>query len=161
MASNYTIPVREQRPTVTARADAETAVLDRPFRAIFNLAVACFIGALISDIVYARAPDFIWAIFSIWLITVGLLISAAAALVGLIDRIVHRHFGTLASRWPYLVGIVAAVVVEIFNAFVHSRDAYLSVVPDGITLSAVAVVLLLLTPIVGRALSNNRTRKAL
>ncbi len=191
MANNYTIPVNERRPAGAARVDARAESLgdprvdadsrtarvdpyanqgrvdaalrdtDRPFRMIFSAAACCFVGALVTDIVYLRAPDFVWTTFSIWLITIGLLVAAVAAIVGLVLRIAHRRLGTLGSRWGYLIGIVAACVVEIFNAFVHSRDAYESVYPDGIALSAIAVVLLILTPIVGRAVANNRPRKAL
>jgi len=37
------------------------------------------------------------------------------------------------------------LIVEIFNIFVHSRDAYTSVVPAGLILSALAVLILLVT----------------
>ena len=159
MVSND-IGIDARAPLVDRRA-VDPAETDRLFRSIITVAASCFIGALVTDIVYARAPDFVWVTFSVWLITVGLLVAAVAALVGLVDRIVHKRLGTLGSRWPYLVGIVAAVVVSIFNAFVHSRDAYQAVVPDGITLSAVAVLLLLLTPLAGRLLTPTRSRETL
>ncbi len=38
-----------------------------------------------------------------------------------------------------------------FNAFVHSRDAWESVVPTGLTLSVVAVLILLLIPVFERS----------
>lgn len=141
---------------------AAPASVDLPFKLIGGLAASCFIGALLTDIVYARNPDFVWVTFSVWAITIGLILAGVATLIGLVDRVAHGRFNVLvASRWPYLLGFAAVVVVEFFNAFVHSRDAYQSVVPDGITLSAVAVALLVLTPVVGRAYSRSRTRKAL
>ena len=134
---------------------------DAAFKIIGGMAASCLVGALVTDIVYARAPDMVWVTFSVWLITIGLIVAAVATLVGLVDRVVHGRFGTLFStRWPYLIGFALVVVVSIFNAFVHSRDAYQAVVPEGITLSAIAVVLLALTPIVGGAYSRTRVRKA-
>ncbi len=131
------------------------------FRMVFGFAAACFVGALVTDIVYVEVPDMQWSNFSMWLITVGLIVAAVAAnvglviaavatLIGLIDRLVHGRFGMLSTQWPYLLGFAAVVVVSIFNAFVHSRDAYQSVVPTGLTLSIVAVVTLLLIPVFER-----------
>lgn len=133
---------------------------DLPFKFLFGAAAFCFIAALVTDITYARDPDMVWVTFSVWLITIGLVLALVAVVVGAIDRLVHHRFGALSSRWPYILGFAAASVVEIFNAFVHSRDAYLAVVPDGITLSAVTVVILVVTVTVGRAYYRSRTRKS-
>lgn len=138
------------------------AGVDLPFKLIGGLAASCFIGALVTDIVYARSPDFVWVTFSVWAITIGLILAGVATLIGLVDRVVHGRFGLLLqTRWPYLAGFAAVVGIEFINVFVHSRDAYQAVVPEGITLSAVAVALLVLTPVAGRAISRSRTRKAL
>ncbi|MEO8937415.1 MAG: DUF2231 domain-containing protein [Burkholderiaceae bacterium] len=132
---------------------------DLPFKWVGGFAASCFVGALFTDIVYAEAPNAMWVTFSVWLITIGLIVAGVAALVGFIDRVAHHRLGMLGNVWPYLIGFAAVVVVSIFNAFVHSRDAYQAVVPGGITLSAVAVALLVLTAIVGRAHTRSRTRK--
>ncbi len=160
MASNVNTPAFEQRTAMSPRTIVDARDIDRPFRALFHVAATCFVAGLVTDIVYARSPDFVWATFSVWLITIGLVVALVAAIVGLVDRVVHRRLGTLGSAWIYLLGIVLACVAEIFNAFVHSRDAYQSVVPEGVTLSAVTVLILLLTPIVGRSVYNTRIRKA-
>ena len=133
--------------------------LDLPFKLVGGFAAACFIGALCTDIVYAAAPDMVWVTFSVWAITIGLLVAAVAVIVGLIDRVAHHRIGAIAPLWPYLLGFAAVIVVEIPNAFVHSRDAYEAVVPEGIALSAVAVLLLVLTPLAGRAYFRSRFRR--
>ena len=142
-------------PVVTQTVDR-----DRPFKLFGSATAFCFVAALATDIVYARVPDMVWTTFSNWLITIGLILAGIAVVVGLIDRVVHHRFGALSSRWMFLAGFAAAVVVELFNAFVHQRDAYESVVPTGITLSVVAVALLVLAWIVGSTQSS-RTRKSL
>lgn len=133
---------------------------DLPFKLVGGLAAACFIGALVCDVVYVASPDFKWVTFSVWLITSGLLIAGAAALIGLVDRLVRGRLGTVGLYWPHLLGFAAVVIVSIFNAFVHSRDAYEAVVPDGLALSVVAVAILVLTPILGRAHTGTRFSKA-
>jgi uncharacterized membrane protein len=47
--------------------------------------IVCFVGAFVTDLVYWRSMSFIWATFSVWLLTAGLIMAAAAAIVGLID----------------------------------------------------------------------------
>ena len=120
------------------------------FRMVFGLSAACFIGALVTDVVYATNPNMQWSNFSMWLLTVGLIIAAIAALVGLVELLRTRAPGWFRTTWALPVGAAAASIIEIFNAFVHSRDAWQSVVPTGLTLSVVAVVILLLIPVLDR-----------
>lgn len=117
------------------------------FRLVFGLAAACFIVALITDIVYADVPDMQWSNFSMWLITAGLIVAAVAAMIGIVELLVTRPTHWFRAGWALPVGAGAASIVSVFNACVHSRDAYESVVPTGLTLSIVAVVILLLIPI--------------
>lgn len=146
--------------TLNAPVIAVVEDTDVPFKLAFGAAASCFVGALATDIVYTQAPDMVWVTFSAWLITIGLILALVAVILGAIDRLVHHRFGALTSRWVYILGFAAVSIVEIFNAFVHSRDAWQAVVPDGITLSVVAVALLVLTAILGRAHFRSRTRKS-
>jgi uncharacterized membrane protein len=114
--------------------------------------IACFAAALVTDLIYWSTPDMLWERFSIWLITVGLLLAAVAAIAGVIDLVGGRRSGTLA--WPHAVGYVLAVLVSVVNAFVHSRDGYTAIVPTGLMLSALVVVILLLTSWTASALVN-------
>ena len=132
-----------------------------PFKLVGGAAAACFIGALLTDIVYLQTANFVWTTFSVWLVTIGLIVALVASVVGLVDRLVHRRVATLGGLWPFLLGFALVVVVEIVNAFVHSRDAFESVYPEGIALSALAAILLVLTPFLGRTVSRSRTRKTL
>lgn len=160
LGASPTTRVTAAPATRSAVSPSEAVGGDLGFKMLGGIAATCFIGGLVTDIVYARDPDMVWVTFSVWAITIGLIVAAVATLFGLVARLVHHRLGTIGALWPYLVGFAIVVIVEIFNAFVHSRDAYEAVVPDGITLSAVAVALLVLTPIVGSAFSRSRTRKA-
>jgi uncharacterized membrane protein len=126
----------------TSYRSASEAAARRPlFTALMTFPAACFIVTLITDIAYARSANMAWETFSIWLLTIGLIAAGVFVLVGLVQA-----FGQ--GRWPGMIlriGYAIALILSLINAFVHSRDAYTSVVPTGLTLSAVVVVILLVT----------------
>jgi uncharacterized membrane protein len=107
--------------------------------------IACFVGTLVTDIAYVKTLDLMWATFSVWLLTAGLVMAGLAAVAGLVDFIASPRIRQLRPAWIHVVGNVIAVVLSLVNAFVHSRDGYTAVVPTGITLSAIVVLILLVT----------------
>jgi uncharacterized membrane protein len=109
------------------------------------LSFAGFAGALVTDLVYWRSPDAMWATFSIWLITAGLVMAGFAALAGVIDFVRNRSSRALEPAWLHLLGNALALILALINAFVHSRDGYTAVVPTGLILSGVVVVILIFT----------------
>lgn len=106
--------------------------------------IVCFIGALVTDIVYTRTADILWADFSDWLITIGVLITILAAIAGVIDFLGDRRIRRLAPAWIHAVGNVIAFILSIINAFVHTRDAY-GQMPTGLILSVIVVLILAVT----------------
>lgn len=107
--------------------------------------ITCFVGALVTDLAYWHSPNMQWANMSAWFLTIGLLVAVLAVIAGLIDFLGDRRIPRLRPAWIHAVGNAAALIVAIFNAFIHSRDAYTSVVPTGLILSAVTVLILLVT----------------
>ncbi|HWE45740.1 MAG TPA: DUF2231 domain-containing protein [Caulobacteraceae bacterium] len=107
--------------------------------------IACWVGALVTDIVYAKTADMQWANFSAWLITAGVVMAVLAAIAGAVDFFGDRRIRKLRPAWIHVVGNVIALIVAIFNGFVHSRDAYTSVVPTGLILSVIVVLIILVT----------------
>jgi uncharacterized membrane protein len=119
-----------------------------------SFSAAYFAGALVTDLVYWQMPDVMWERFSIWLITVGLIMAGLAAIAYVIDLLGGRQIDRPA--WPRAVGYGLAVLLSLLNAFVHSRDGYTAVVPTGLTLSGIVVAVLILTAGVASALANRR-----
>jgi uncharacterized membrane protein len=107
--------------------------------------IACFVGTLVTDIAYAETANMQWANFSIWMLTVGLIMALFAVVAGFIDFIGDRRIRDLRAVWIHVGGNAIALILAIFNAFIHSRDAYTSVVPTGLILSALTVVILMVT----------------
>jgi uncharacterized membrane protein len=101
------------------------------------------IATFVSDYLYWDTLLFQYHNFSGWLLAGGLVLSLLAAVAFVID-LVRGRIGRIA--WLRFAGLAAAALLGTLNAFVHSRDA---VVPEGITLSAIVTVILLIVGIGG------------
>lgn len=118
-------------------------LLTRLYLVLFPIPVVCFLGAVATDIAYARSAFLMWLHFSEWLIAAGLAAGALALLALVIDFCADRAVRHGAIGWPHLLLLVAALVVELFGALVHSKDGWTAVVPTGMTLSVVGALLAL------------------
>jgi uncharacterized membrane protein len=114
--------------------------------------IVCFTGALLTDIVYTQSVNVQWSNFSVWLITAGLVMGGLAAVFGLIDYFGDRRVRAAAPATPHMLINVAVMILELFNAFVHSRDGWTAIVPTGLILSIVSVVLLVVSAWLGGSL---------
>jgi uncharacterized membrane protein len=103
--------------------------------------LTCFIGALLTDLAYWQSAEMMWADFSAWLVSVGVLLACLAAILGLIELWAGRYLGTRGSVWLYVIGNIVALVLAIFDALIHTR----------LVLSAATVVVLLVTTVFGLA----------
>ncbi|WP_158781393.1 DUF2231 domain-containing protein [Pantoea sp. BAV 3049] len=101
-----------------------------------------FAGAWLFDIIYVYSMEPLWTRAASWLIALGLVISILPRLINLAQVWVGVSYPVHSAQkihfWAYFV----AILLEIFNAFIHSRDAY-AVVPAGVILSTVAVIVIL------------------
>lgn len=111
--------------------------------------IACFTGAFLTDWAYATTYEMQWANFSVWLITAGLVMGVLAGIAGIADFVSSKRMRTRRTGWPHSLGNGLVMLLSLWNVFVHSRDAYTSVVPTGITLSAIVAILVLVTSWLG------------
>lgn len=107
--------------------------------------IACFIGALLTDLMYWNSASMQWANFSAWLVTVGVIVGWLAAIAGLVDFLGNRVIRAQPPAWPHVIGNIIVLILATFNMLVHSRDVWTSVVPTGLILSACTVLVLLFT----------------
>jgi uncharacterized membrane protein len=98
------------------------------------------IATFASDLLYWRTLLFQWNNVSGWLLAAGLIVAALAAIAFIIDVVIARG-GRIT--WLRLAALAVAAILGLLNAFVHSRDAYTAVVPEGIILSAIVTVILI------------------
>lgn len=115
------------------------------FGALAAFSATCFAGAFLTDLVYWQSTSVTWETFSVWLITIGLIIAVFAVLAGLIGYVRSRRLPAPPLRGLRVIASVIVIVLSIVNAFVHSRDGYTAVVPDGLTLSAIVFIVMLVT----------------
>jgi uncharacterized membrane protein len=136
-----------RRPVGHSRA---RALLHRGFIGAGGILLIAAFG---TDYTYYTTALWQWANFSAWLITAGLIVTFVAVIFLLIDFATGRA-GRLNTGSFILV--TAAALLSLVNAFVHSRDAWTSVVPQGILLSAVSTILLLIAGARGWSLAMSR-----
>jgi uncharacterized membrane protein len=103
-------------------------------------AAALLIAAFATDILYWRTALPQWETFSIWLLTAALILAALSGIALLMDVLLRR---VRAIDWWRGAILTAAALLSLLNAFIHSRDGYTAVVPQGLGLSAIVTLLLL------------------
>jgi uncharacterized membrane protein len=129
-----TLNVEKRRPSI---ATVLFALLDPiPF--------GMFVAALIFDAIYANSAVVMWFKSAAWLIVIGLLFAVTPRFINLAWVWFSRARVSTAREKIAFVLYFFGVVAAIFNAFVHSRDAY-GMVPEGLWLSILTVVLLVLS----------------
>jgi uncharacterized membrane protein len=117
------------------------------------LPIAYFLLAFLMDVTYVRSAYFIWPIFSIWLITAGLVAGGIAVLIGIFDWLASRRSTRAPGSGWHMLLTLAALLLGLLNAFVHSRDGWTAVVPEGIILSGVTTLLLIVAAFLGAVTS--------
>lgn len=136
-----------QNPHATAN------IAGHPLHAMLvPIPLTCFIGTFITDLAYWHSANMQYANMSVWLLTAGLIVSVFAAAAGLTDFFGDRRIRNITAAWIHGLGNALALLLSLVNVFVHSRDAYTSVVPAGLILSGLVVLILIVTAWLGGAL---------
>lgn len=116
--------------------------------------LAFFTTAFLTDLTYVNTAEMMWANFSIWLITGGLIMGGLAAVAGIIDFARNRRARRAPRPWFHSLLNVLVLGLALLNAFVHSRDAWTSVMPTGIILSAIVAVLVVIASWTGTTIAH-------
>jgi uncharacterized membrane protein len=109
----------------------------------------CFVGALLTDITYAETAEMMWANFSAWLISAGVVLGWLTCIAGIVDLVGRRYATAPVPAAVYAIGILVVMILATFNMLIHTRDAWTSVVPWGVTLSAITMAILVCTSVIG------------
>jgi uncharacterized membrane protein len=103
--------------------------------------IVCFIGAFVTDVVYSRNLDSGWATASHWLLIVGLVMAALAAVAGLTDFFGDKRVQS-GDAIKHMLANVTAVVLELVNLLLRLGNA--DFIPSvGVYISGVVVLILL------------------
>ena len=142
--------------------DDDQSVLRPPGRSIYATLVpfpiACIVMTFLTDLAYLATASFVWETFSVWLLTIGLVVAGFAVIGGLVDLVRSRRVRGLGRPWLSVVGEFVAFALALLNVFVHSRDGFTAVVPEGLMLSALTVLVLVATLFLGHRTLHLRSR---
>ena len=98
----------------------------------------CFVAALVFDVIYLRTAVIQWDKCAAWLITLGLFFAIVPRVINLVQVwITSRKTASHVDRLDFWLNL-SAIIAAIFNALVHTRDAY-AVVPTAVWLSILTV----------------------
>ena len=103
--------------------------------------IVCFIGVLVTDIVFLNNHDPGWATASRYLLAVGLVMAALAAVAGLTDFMGDDRIRRASDALKHMLANVTAVVLELVNFFLRLNNND-SIAKVGIYLSIVVVLIL-------------------
>lgn len=112
---------------------------------LVTIPIGLFVAVLLCDIVFWQNSQPGWATAALWLLGAGLLAAAAAAVAGLIDFLGDKRIRDISDAWQHAIGNVIMVLVQAFSFYWRYRYGTSAVVPAGLTLSFIAVAILLFT----------------
>ena len=105
--------------------------------------LAYFVLAVLTDWAYVDSTNLMWQYFSSWLIFAGLITLGLSILFGLIDWLVTRRNSRVRGSAWHMLPALLAWLLALLNMFIHSRDGWTAVVPEGIILSVIVALLML------------------
>lgn len=136
-----------------AYAPSTLAIARHPIHAtLAPFPIVCFTLTLFADIAFWQTANLLWLHFAEWLLLAGLVFGALAALAGAVDFLFRRQARAPGAAWPHALGSVVVLILALVNSFVHAGDGWTAVVPNGLILSVVTVVVMLVSDWFGRAL---------
>lgn len=106
--------------------------------------IAFLVALLFTDLAFQGTADPFWARASLWLAGAGLATGLLAAVFGLIDFTTVRRARQHIAGWVHAVGNVAAMLATAINLGLRFGDQSV-VPPGGVILSAVTVLILVIT----------------
>lgn len=124
--------------TTTGRAGFPVRTLFVPFPFV------CFTLALATDIAYWRTSFMMWHNFSAWLLFAGLVFGALGLIAGAFDML-RRSTRIWGPGWIVAICYIVVLALAVLNSFIHAGDGWTAIVPNGLTVSAVTVLLIVVT----------------
>ena len=131
------------RGTHSDHPHSTAKIADHPIHPmLIPFPIVCFVGTLVTDIVYSRNLNDGWATASHWLLGIGLGMAALAAVAGLTDYLGDNRLRGMGDALKHMIANVTAVVLEAVHLALRigNNDCLPS---TGVSLSGVGVLILL------------------
>jgi uncharacterized membrane protein len=121
-------------------------VMGHPLHPILiTLPIGLFAAVFLCDLLYWSTADAAFATAAIWLLGFGLFAAALAAIAGLIDFLSDRRIRDIGDAWQHGIGNVILVLLQLFSFYERYRYGASAVVPLGLSLSFIAVLIMVFT----------------
>jgi uncharacterized membrane protein len=102
--------------------------------------VACFVLAFASDLAFYSTSNEFWATASLWLLGIGLITAALAAVTGLIELFGDDRVRHISDARHHAIGNAIALLIALFNWYWRYEHGSSAIVPTGIVLSGIVVL---------------------
>jgi uncharacterized membrane protein len=112
---------------------------------LITLPIGFFVATLVFDLMFWRTGTETWATGALWLLGAGLIAAALAATTGLLDFTGDARIRQISDAWQHAIGNVIMVLVQIVNFYERYRYGTSGIIPLGLSLSVIAVLLMLFT----------------
>lgn len=127
-------------------SEARLARTSTPPLHIFLMLIpaTCLTAGLLTDLAYWSTVNTMWADFSAWIVSGGAVLAWLVAIAGVVELLMRPSLRHGFAMAVYALAYLAATALATFNMLIHTRDAWSSVVPSGLVLSALTVVAFLI-----------------
>ena len=112
---------------------------------LITLPIGFFVATLVFDLMFWRTGAETWATGALWLLGAGLIAAALAAVTGLVDFTGDVRIRQISDAWQHAIGNVIMVLVQLFSFYERYRYGTSAIVPLGLSLSLIAVLVMLFT----------------
>ena len=121
-------------------------VMGHPLHPILiMLPIGLFVATFLFDVICWRTGNDAFATGALWLLGAGLVGAALAAVAGLIDFFGDARIRQISDAWQHAIGNVILVLVQLVSFYWRYRNGPSGVVPMGLSLSFIAVLIMLFT----------------
>jgi uncharacterized membrane protein len=136
---------------------ARAAIAEHPLYSSFvSFPTICFVLALLNDIAYWKTANLQWQNFAEWLLFGGLVVGGFVLLAQIIGLFMRNRGDVVGPNWVQPVGTFIVLVLAFINSLVHARDGWTAIVPQGLILSVVSVLVMIIAGWLGRASVSRR-----
>ena len=113
--------------------------------ALITIPIGFFLATLLFDVIFWLTGNQAFASGALWLLGVGLLGAALAAVTGLIDFLGDARIRSAGDARQHAIGNVILVLVQLFSFYQRYRYGAAAVVPLGLSLSVLAAAIMAFT----------------
>jgi uncharacterized membrane protein len=107
--------------------------------------IAFFTATLVCDLVYRHTGELFWFTATQYLLSAGIIMALVAAVAGFIDFLGDARIRALTVAWAHMLGNLLLVVIQALNGYRRHDLGAQAVVSTGLTLSLLAVLVMLVT----------------